>query len=339
MGGNLFHLPRMPRAGYLEREAAVRAFLDRKLDGAYRIPRYYGDKPDFGDMDVIVPVRPGWTELRAEIAAGLGASRTVTAGRVFSMDYRGLQTDFFAVPPQFVESTCTFMSFNDLGNLLGRLLRPFGLKYGEEGLAYVFRRASEERYKIDLPVTQDFARICAFAGLDYPAWTAGFATLASLYEWVVASPYFSVAPYLDRLSGTMAQRSRDRPTIQTFIAFLQERGVSARPRLAEREACLPEIDAAFPEARLLEQIAAQRALEERALIINAKFNGKLVMSLRPELSGKELGEFIVALKRSCGDFETFALDASPGEIRERILAFRPEMTAQPCHKTERPLKG
>ena len=40
MGGKLFNLPRMPKAEYLEREAAMRAYLDQKLSGQYRIPRF-----------------------------------------------------------------------------------------------------------------------------------------------------------------------------------------------------------------------------------------------------------------------------------------------------------
>jgi hypothetical protein len=46
MGGKLFNLPRMPRDAYIEVEAAMRRHLDSKLPGQYRIPRYYGDKPD-----------------------------------------------------------------------------------------------------------------------------------------------------------------------------------------------------------------------------------------------------------------------------------------------------
>jgi hypothetical protein len=58
MGGKLFNLPRMPRDPYLDVEVSVRRYLDGKLPGQYRIPRYYGDKPDFGDMDVLVATRP-----------------------------------------------------------------------------------------------------------------------------------------------------------------------------------------------------------------------------------------------------------------------------------------
>ena len=44
MGGKLFDLPRMPRAEYLVREAEIRAYLDRVMSGAYRIPRYHDAK-------------------------------------------------------------------------------------------------------------------------------------------------------------------------------------------------------------------------------------------------------------------------------------------------------
>jgi hypothetical protein len=250
MGGKLFNLPRMPRADYIQREAAIRAYLDRKLGGAYRIPRYYGDKPDFGDMDVIVPTRPDWDRVRLEIAADLGVTQVKYTGRVFSIVFEGLQTDFFAVPARFVESTFHYMSFNDLGNLLGRICRRFNLKYGEEGLYYIYRREGNEHYKAELPVTQDFAKVCAFLGLDHAAWEAGFDTLTVVYEWVIASPYFSVAPYLDDLDGTMERRSRRRSGIASFIAFLRERGINARPDFAHRMSYLPQIIAAFPEAGL-----------------------------------------------------------------------------------------
>jgi hypothetical protein len=342
MGGKLFDLPRMPRAEYLEREAAVRAYLDGKLAGRYRIPRYYGDKADFGDMDVIVPSRPDWGELREEIARELGVAATKTVGRVFSMAFRGLQTDFFAVPEAYLESTYAFMSFNDLGNLLGRICRRFNLKWGERGLEYVFRREHDDHYKADLPVTQDFARVCAFLSLDHATWVAGFPTLVGLYEWVIACPYFSVAPYLDEQEDTpataqpeppyhggvrtapavrmLAQR-KDRPTILKFVEFLRERGITARPVFEDKHAYVDRIAAAFPDARLHDQLAAERAKEARARALASRFNGQLVMQLRPELAGKALGEFIVAFKRSVDDFDAFVLATSPDELARRIREF------------------
>jgi hypothetical protein len=54
MGGNLFKLGRKPKLEYLEIETEIRSYLDQKIGDTYRIPRFYGDKPDFGDMDILV---------------------------------------------------------------------------------------------------------------------------------------------------------------------------------------------------------------------------------------------------------------------------------------------
>jgi hypothetical protein len=329
MGGKLFKLPRMPRADYLLREQAMRAYLDRKLDSSYRIPRFYGDKPDFGDLDIIIPARRDWDRVRLEIAADLGVTQTKAVGRVFSMVFDGLQTDLFAVPAQLVESTCNYMSFNDLGNLLGRICRRFNLKYGEEGLSYTYRRVGNDHYRADLPITQDFQRICAFLHLDHGAWETGFATLNDVYDWVIASPYFSVAPYLDDLDGTMERRIGKRPGISSFIDFLRARGIDARPAFADRMSYLPQIIAAFPEAGLAERIAVERAKEERAGQFAAKFSGKLVMRLRPELEGKALAQFIIAFKHAAADFEAFLLEATAEEIERRIRTFPAPAAAKP----------
>jgi hypothetical protein len=324
MGGKLFDLPRMPRAEYLEREAEIRAYLDRVMPGGYRIPRYYDDKVDFGDMDVIVAGGPDWGERREEIARDLGITQVKIVGHVYSTVYRGLQTDFFAVPARRLDSMWAFMSFNDVGNIIGRMCRRFNLTWGEDGLSYVHRRASSESYRADLPVTQDFARVCAFLGLDHAAWVRGFADLEALFTWVTASPHFSVAPYLDEVEGDMRQKSRLRPTIIRFMAWLRVRGVTQRPAFGDKASYLPQVIAAFPEADLPGKLALEHAREARAVALRGKWSGKLVMQLRPELAGAALGEFIQAFRASLGGadaFETWVLDASDDEIAARIRAF------------------
>src|SRR5580765_265519 len=101
----------MPRAEYLAREAEVRRRLDDLLPGGARIPRAYGDKPDFGDMDILVADRPDWTAVRAELFGALGITETKSIGHVSSTVYRGLQTDFFLVPARTLDAAYDFMSF------------------------------------------------------------------------------------------------------------------------------------------------------------------------------------------------------------------------------------
>jgi hypothetical protein len=322
MGGKLFNLPRMPRSEYLAIEADVRRCLDARLADGYRIPRYYGDKPDFGDMDVVVAARPDWDAVRDEILRDLGITQVKPVGHVYSTLYRGLQTDFFTVPARYLESAYNFMSFNDLGNFIGRICRRFDLKYGDRGLSYVYRRASSH-YKADLEVTRDLARICDFLGLDHAHWVAGFASLPEMFDWVIASPYFSVAPYLDAHErfGTLAQRAQERTTVARFVAYLRARGVTKRVDFDARPAYLPMVIAAFPDADLPAQIAREREREAREDALRAKFNGQLVMRLRPDLRGPALGEFIVRFKRSIDDFEAWVLAATDDDIATRIRAF------------------
>ncbi len=320
MGGKLWNLPRMPRDTYLEVEASVRRALDDRLPGQYRIPRYYGDKPDFGDMDVLVAERPDWGALRAEMVGALGITETKAVGHVFSTVYRGLQTDFFAVPEPFLESAYTFMCFNDVGNFVGRICRRFDLKYGERGLTYVYRRAGGN-YTKDLEVTRDFARTCAFLGLDHAAWVTGFASLPQVFEWVIASPWFSVAPYLDDVDSALRRRATERTTVARFIDYLREKGVEKRFAFEDRAAYLPVVAAAFPEADLPGQMAREQAAEARQAELARKFSGKRVMRVLPGLEGKALGELMVRFKESFPDFEAWVLGTPEEEIEARIRAF------------------
>ncbi len=302
----------------------MRLYLAKKLLSEYRIPRAYGDKPDFGDMDILVIDRPGWKNVRQEIVSDLGITQQRTIGHVFSTVYKNLQTDFFAVPERYFESTYTFMSFNDLGNFIGRICRKFNLKYGEEGLSYVYRRPSNENYKRDLELTQDFKKICAFLGLDYAAWEKGFESLGYLYRWMIGSPYFSVTPYLDEMKGNLKGRAQERTTVTNFVDWLSKNNITQRPEFAERSSYLPMIIDYFPEAKLGEQLQQEHQKEQRDSELARKFSGKLVMKLLPQLQGKELGEFILKFKQSFEDFEAFLLSSTEAEIAKKVLEFAKE---------------
>lgn len=321
MGGNLFKLGRLPRTDYLKIELDVSQYLDGKLGEFYRIPRYYGDKPDFGDLDIIISSAvENWEQKRLEIIKDLGITRHKSIGHVFSTVYQNFQVDYFVIPAEHFESTYNFFCFNDLGNLLGKICRRFNLKYGEQGLAYVFRR-DDENYKKDIILTKDFAKICEFLQVDYQKWKEGFANLGEMFEWAIASPYFSVEPYL-KPSKTIENRAKDRRTIQKFIEYLHEKEISKTYQYLEnRDDYLPWIIKNFPEAELLEKIEREMELEKRETQIKAKFNGKLLMKLLPDLEGKKLGEFIVEFKKKFDNFEQLILESSPEEIKRKILDF------------------
>jgi hypothetical protein len=323
MGGKLFNLGRISRDQYLEIEVAVREYLDRKVGtAAYRVPRYYATKPDFGDMDIIIQSSDSatWQTLRQELVTDLGVSETKSPGSVFSTVYQGLQVDYFTTKPEFLESTYNYLSFNDLGNLLGKICRRFNLKYGEEGLAYVFRR-QDGNYKKDLTISTDFFEICGFLELDYNQWQQGFDELADIFDWVIASPYFSVHPYIYQ-STSLEKRAKERTTIQKFLTYLEDHGITNEYQYLEnRDDYLPWIAEQFPAANLLDRISVQRQLDDRSMAIKAKFNGDRLMTLIPGLSGKALCTFIVKLKEQIPDFEEYILAQDQEVIDQMIVDY------------------
>lgn len=324
MGGNLFKLGRLPKAEYQAIESKVSNYLDIHFPGNWRIPRYYGDKADFGDLDILLSsdalAGADWTEVRDRIATDLGITTTKSTGHVFSTVYENFQVDFFLRKARFFESTYQFLCFNDIGNLIGKICRRFNLKYGEQGLAYVFRR-QDEHYKKDLPISADLSAIFGFLGLDHQQWLKGFANRDEMFHWVVESPYFSVVPYQQQ-SKTFEKRAKERATIQAFLAWLEANQIDKVYEYeADRAAYLPQIAAHFPEANLLEAIQAEKEREAQVIAIRAKFNGRIVMELIPSLSGKALGQFIMQFKAQWPDPDQWLSKASPETIKAKILAF------------------
>ncbi|MGF1486140.1 MAG: hypothetical protein ACFBSE_03395 [Prochloraceae cyanobacterium] len=323
MGGNLFKLGRITKEKYIKIETEIRQYLDNKLANAYRIPRYYANKADFGDLDIIVnreALENNWEEIRQEIIKDLNIEKYKSNGRVFSTVYQNFQVDYFTTSDRFFQSTYNYLSFNDLGNLIGKICRRFNLKYGEQGLAYVYRRQLGN-YKKDITVTTDFKEICDFLKLNYDKWQKGFNNLKEIYQWSIASPYFSVEPYLQR-STTLNNRIKHRPTIQKFIQYIEKNNLTKTYNYLENKAeYIPWIDRSFPNANLIEKIKREKIEEETTKQIIAKFSGKKVIKLIPALSGKELGEFIVSFKDRFEDFQKFVLETDPEEIDRNILNY------------------
>lgn len=326
MGGNLFQLGRKPRAEYLEIEALVRRCLDDLVGDGYRIPRYYASKPDFGDLDVVlshaaVEAVGGFDAFRSAIQAALDIRQTKNVGHVYSTVVRDLQVDFFLRDAELLEPTHNYLSFNDLGNLVGKIYRRLGLKYGEQGLCWVFRRERQESYVRDLLVSRDWPRILGFIGLDVAAWEAGFDTLEQMFSWVVASPYFSVQPYRET-SRTTERRAKGRPTMARFLAWLEAEQVDKTcTYLEDRSGYVPMLAAAFPEAKLEQAIAHERARERDDERLREKFNGDLVRTWTG-LDGKPLSAFLRRFRLAHPD--QALLDMSAAEIRAAVEAFPKE---------------
>jgi hypothetical protein len=314
----------MPRAEYLDREREIRAYLHDKIGSNFRIPRYYTNKPDFGDMDVVVcaaAAEPmGWPVLREEFVSDLGITQTKTAG-VFSTIYRELQVDFFLREEDVFHSTDSYLSFNDVGNLIGKICRRLGLKYGEDGLSWVFRRPDNEHYRRDILISRNPESIFGFLGLSYEEWLRGFDELDDIFCWVIQSPYFSVHPYRNP-SKRIRDRKTQRPTVARFLHFLEEQNVDkVHVYNEDKSSYVGAISSHFPDARLEEEIAREMSDAVRATQIKERFSGSLVMKLVP-LRGKALGAFIKEFLARYSEDALLEMDA--GAIEQAVVALYAE---------------
>ena len=73
---------------------------------------------------------------------------------------------------------------------------------------------------------------------------------------------------------------------------------------------------------MIEQIKEERAKEARANVIKAKYNGRIVMSLFPELKAKQLGHFMQLFSESLGeDAEQWLYEWPKEEIIRRLKQY------------------
>jgi hypothetical protein len=322
MGGNLFKLGRMPKAEYLVIKKEISAYLSKKIGADhFRIPRYYEDKADFGDLDVLVNVSAvaDWESLKKQIIADLQIEKHKSVGAVFSTVYKNLQVDYFTKSEAHFLATFHFLSFNDVGNIIGRIFRRFNLKYGEKGLYYVFRRTREESYAKDILITRDFRKIFAFLSLDYAVWEQGFANKKEIFEWVIASKYFSTKPYLE--ANKAINKRKKRPTIQAFIDYLKTNNIIREPEFLEKDAYIDMIASYFPKAELLKHIEKEKERENYVNTIREKYNGRIIMELFPEMKGKILGKFMTQFQAQFDNHERHLYESSANDIIEQLKTF------------------
>ena len=342
MGGNAlkeYGSKRLPA----ERHAALSKQLENALnlllqcagiDGRAGMIPSYREKVDHGDIDVVLP-----SNLRAALnddviggflAAEMGTTvwPFITNGGVVSygipLPEGGVfQVDLIYLPAQEVQFAVKYFSWNDVGNLIGRIAHKMGLKFGHNGLHMPLRDGNNLFDTV--VVTRDFNKALTFLGFDAARWNQGFNNLEEIFAFVVANPRFTTKLYLlEERNHTARVRDKKRPTYTKFLTWLEEHPEkdSGFEWPEYKAAWLSDIFGAFPRAEQ-EWIAAQLKLD-RAKRVKEKYNGLLVATITG-LQSKALGSFMREFRESAGDgFEAWVLSSTSEDIKQRIEQFAKE---------------
>jgi hypothetical protein len=341
MGGNALSAEtiRLPAQRYREVEERVLHKVRDMLPGirADAIAAYAG-KPDFGDMDILLAEHPDCEPVA--LSQKLGAQEIVRNGEVTSfglpMAEGVFQVDLIIVPEASFDFAMRYFSYNDLGNLLGRVAHKFGAKFGHLGLLYPLRDPENDDHLLaELGVTSDFSQALGMLGYDAQLYEAmrresGFRTLEDIFRYVVSSAYANPAIYLlENRSYRARVRDAKRPTYNQFLDWLAEQPEGSLPaypwgeagnpeRQAQRRQFLEQAFIAFPQFKADYDRTLARA--ERQRLSKRHFNGDVVASITG-LEGKELGMFMSRLRASFASndaLEEFFAAASAEEARARI---------------------
>jgi hypothetical protein len=264
---------------------------------------FYFDKESFGDADVLCLVdKPIDVDITKWIYDEFNSKEVVKNSHVYSFEYKELQVDFILTPLRNWETSKVYFSYNDLHNLIGKIAHKFGLKWGFDGLQYVYRLKDKKLGTIE--VTKDHEEALEFLGFNSKKYEEGFKNLDEIFQFVIDSKYFNPWLFdLEKLNRINRERDKKRTTYKKFLELLEP--IKSKNKIDDyhyfyknKKVYLGLIDSKFPgflrKYRLLEK------REERIKMISKKFNGHILMD-KFNLRGKELGNLITKFKES---FET-----------------------------------
>lgn len=331
MGGNALKdvgVIRLDADRYDKLAAQVVARLEALFpDGRIATIPHLRSKADFGDLDVLVSSFDKGPETM--LADEFKPMAIVVNGPVLSFDVEvpgavtgRFQVDLIQVAPEEFVFARSYFSYNDLGNLLGRVAHLHGFKLGHAGLFRPLRAPGNASHFVrDILVTRDWPKALAFLGYDPGRWEQGFDTMDEMFAFVAASQFFYPAAFpLEHRSHKARVRDRKRPTYTAFLQWLTERGLVPAEEMDEATRA---ITAAWGLAYALDQfesfqrrwVQAQADLHDD-LMFRRRLNGDVVRKLTGH-DGPALGQYMRALRDQFGSDEAwraFVLKASDAEL-------------------------
>lgn len=282
-----------------EYEAVSQSAMHACTTGIRAVIPAYTTKESFGDADILytgdLSLDPSWPTVKNGGVTSVGFP--IESNRYF-------QVDFIKTTPELFYFAIGYFSFNDLGNLIGRVAHRMGLKFGHDGLWLVLREG--DHVYADIRITNDYVAALRFLGYDK---RGQFHTMEDIFQYVTTSRYFSRDLFpLEHRNTKARMRDSKRPTYNAFLRWLDE-----HPDIPDGASAIPRPDAVHrPNAswETVRQLCTNfPGLSDKICVAqftwiankDAKkiFNGQVVSNLTG-LTGKELGQFIAAFKDHIG---------------------------------------
>ena len=322
MGGNAVpNCKRISKDEYLDiRDGFVLPLLKQNYKQAQDIPAYF-TKSDFGDMDTLVDCDNSTISLYDFAKDVLNSPFVSKNGDCVSCDIRGFQVDLIKTNSRLFEATKTYFSFNDLGNLMGRVAHKLGFKYGHEGLCVPIRGENDHILgKVEVSIVPE--KIFKFLGYDYNRFKQGFNTLENVFEFAATTPYFNADIFsFENLNHINRTRNRKRASYCGFLDWVKDKKVDSFDFSGQEAIFFERAVNEFPESNINDKIKEFNDEITRQNLYKSKFSGALVIELTG-IQGKELGSIIKNLENSKGgraNWIDWVIESSVENIKNAIF--------------------
>jgi hypothetical protein len=275
-----------------------------------KIIKSYKNKESFGDIDII------YDNLYSQELLNYIKDQNYqlkSNGSVKSILFKNVQVDFIGVKPDEYNFAFNYFSYNDLGNLIGRIAHSFGFKFGHNGLFYVLRdRDNPTRVINEIVVTQDYNKALNF--INYPSIDRiEFNELEDIFDFVMDNQFARPEIFLlENRNHISRVRDRKRKTYMQFLDYIKTKDYHDR-LIPDRSYQLNKAFLKFPEFNIRYNVATVNY--ERYKARHEKFNGNIVREISG-LDGKELGQLMIKLKSSITD--EYLDITSKGDVISRI---------------------
>ena len=215
-----------------------------------------------------------------------------------------------------------YFSYGDFGNLVGRMTKYWGIRFGHFGLFISLETQTVKEYsgiEIDpqeqIVLATDPEAICEYLGLNWAEWLGGYKSEEQIFKWIKSSHL-----YLDQIyahaNHTHRHKINTRPMYERFVKSINLDGLDNLTQV-QMSFQSKQLDAIvyFGKTNELMQIVT-KSIAKKAR--KEKFNGNKLMDMG--VPKEKVGKFIIGFKEFVQE-ENFDiwLDGTSQELIDKLI--------------------
>ena len=306
MGGHAmknYGVERLTKEQYDEVLSALAVTLPYKTAA---IPSYKS-KDSFGDCDLLTTSTDEAFEKSLSkdfVLFGKKKNGGVTSYALKYGNFPPFQFDLIKAKEDSFKFHYNYLSYNDLGNLIGRIAAAFGFKFAHDGLYILawYSHKGEERsvgrvkedgktndhaeYKMEKLFISNFDQALEFLGFDSLRFAQGFNNVDDILDYVASSKYFCKDFFLFE-NRNHDQRKRDvkRPTYTRALEYFDTL-VETKSRDEVTRAFKADVAKKYPSIVNIKR--AMRKEVKRKYVLSRRLSSRRVVWLYGRLFNKQL---------------------------------------------------